>query len=62
MAMARVLSRSNGLLNLQLRFTPPRLPLKTLQPLLLAFRLRRNLTHDRLLLLRAYLLRILLPP
>ena len=59
--MASLLNRSNDLLDMQLHVTPLRLPLQALQPLLLAPRLRRNLPHDRLLLLRTSLLRILLP-
>lgn len=59
--MASVLNRSNDLLDMQLHVTPLRLPLQTLQPLLLAPRLRRDLPHDRLLLLRTNLLRLLLP-
>jgi len=62
MAVARVLSRSNGLFNLQLCFTPPCLSLKTFQRLLLAFGLRRNITYDRRFFLCTNLLRILLPP
>ncbi|CAN1325982.1 Heptahelical transmembrane protein 2 [Linum perenne] len=60
--MVCVLSRSNGVLNLQLAFPPPSLPFQDLQSLLLATRLCRYFPHDRLFLLRSDLLHLQLHP
>lgn len=62
MALVHFPSRSYGLLNLQFNLPPPRLPLSSLQPLLLAPRLCWNLPHDHMFLLCPYLLRLSLPP